>query len=226
MRNYSNPFILKSFLIIVFILQLTSCGNEDAEVLSQRKCPFWGCSGKNICLKNLDVCVRPCEKDVDCPGDFLCKKYFKDNFTFSGRKGKFCFKATGKLNDFCTRYDQACGRDLACVDGICRRICITDDQCPEDHLCKMEVLSTDSLHPNSNYHVCALATKKTGDKCTNSKEPLCSRDNVCIDSMCRKLCSLDSHCPPETRCTGRGTSGWRGRLRYLSGDEPDFRYCQ
>ncbi|MBN2724735.1 MAG: hypothetical protein JXR95_11750 [Deltaproteobacteria bacterium] len=223
MKNCS-VFSIPSFLFLLIVS--VSCSNPDTEAVKKKKCPFWGCSGNNICLKNMNICVRQCKTDSDCPGDLLCKKYFRDDFSFSGRKEKFCFTADAVEGDSCGRFDSACGKGLSCVDGKCRKICQENNECSDGYGCLMEVLSSDSLDPDTTYKVCAKASLLESDKCHPSKEPMCKVDHICLENTCRRICVSDEDCPDSKKCSGRGTSGWKGRLRYFKGQKADFRYCQ
>jgi len=214
--------------LLGFALAATpACFRDELEqAAEQAACPWWGCSGDNICLTNTRTCVRPCEQDTDCPADFLCKGYFRDVTTFSGRGRRFCRKAVAAEGTACDQFERACAAELTCVDAVCRRRCEADDDCAKNMRCLLTVLSPDSLAPGAVYQVCVRADLQVGDPCRPNVEPHCGRGGVCLSDTCHRECATDADCPKGFSCSGKGYSGWRGRLRSSTpGGAPDFRYC-
>lgn len=211
----------------LFAMTLVACFRDEVEqAAEQAACPWWGCAGDNICLTNTRTCVRPCEGDADCPGGFLCKGFFRDVTTFSGRGRRFCRKAEAGEGMACDQFNRACAGELICVDGLCRRRCEADGACGPANRCLLTVLSSDSLAPGAVYRVCVRATTPVGEPCRPNAEPYCAKGAVCLDELCRRECANDNDCPKGFTCAGRGYSGWRGRLRSSTpGGAPDFRYC-
>jgi hypothetical protein len=221
---------MKSGFLIFLILSIFSfygCNKDSSkEAASLSECPALGCSGKNICLKPNNICVFPCDNDQNCPKGMLCKGYFKDIFKFTGKGNKFCKKSLAKERKGCSRFDSACTKGLACVDGICRKKCLEDRNCKNNEGCLMEVLPTDSFNPKDSYKVCAKSNLEVGENCLGGSEPFCKSGLVCIEGECKTKCDDDIDCPPKRKCSKNGYFGWRGRLRMENGEDPDFKYCE
>ncbi|PKN21365.1 MAG: hypothetical protein CVU65_17015 [Deltaproteobacteria bacterium HGW-Deltaproteobacteria-22] len=219
--------MMRSFLLAILLLtSLPGCPRDDtAQAAAEASCPWWGCAGDNICLTNTRTCVKPCIADEECPAQFLCKGYFRDVTVFSGRGRRFCRKATAAEGTACDQFGKACMKDLICVDGICRRRCEDDDGCDSRSRCLLSVLSPDSLSPGTVYKVCVRATLPVDAPCKPNVEPHCERGAVCLFETCHKECEIDTDCPKGHTCSGKGYSGWRGKLRSNAGGLPDFRYC-
>ena len=217
-----RPLLLATLLLLL----VSGCaGSSDSQAAGQVSCPWWGCAGDNICLTNTRTCVKPCADDAECPAGFLCKGYFRDVTAFSGRGRMFCRKAAAVEGTTCDQFERACLRDLICVDGTCRRRCENDDGCLPEQRCQLSVLSPDSLSPGAVYKVCVKATLPVDAPCEANVEPHCERGAVCLFEICHQECATDADCPKKTSCSGKGYSGWRGKLRSNAGGAPDFRYC-
>ncbi len=213
-------------LFLAWLFCVAACLRDPVEqAAKQRACPFWGCAGDNICLTNTQTCVKPCEKDMDCPEDFACKGFFRDITTISGRGKRFCRKAVHAAGESCDPFENACRRELVCVDDTCRQPCETDGECPPEERCLLRVLSAENLSHDASFLVCVPGVLPVGAPCPVSQEPACVRGATCLQEICRKECKSDADCPEGSSCLGRGFSGWRGRLRANSGGEPDFSYC-
>lgn len=210
---------------LIFIIFFLGCRNPHEEAKNMENCPFWGrCSGDNVCLRKSNICVKPCQTHDECPEQFLCKGYFKNNFNFSGRGEKFCKKSILEEGEGCG-LNFSCKLNLTCVDNICRKMCIQDTDCVEDFKCSLEVFSVDSFAAGSTYKVCAKANIPNEGKCDGDKEPYCKRGSICMDNICKKLCEKHKDCLAHERCNGRGFSGWKGRIKIYNGDKPDLKYC-
>ena len=224
-NRYKFAFII--FLVSFFVLFSISCRkNQDKQAADLDSCPSLGCTGSNICLKPANICVHPCKEDRDCPKSMLCRGYFKNLFRFTGKGGKFCKKAISFEGELCDKLSSGCKKEFECVDNRCRKKCLDDRECKPDERCRLEVLPMDSFSPSDTYKVCAKATLSRGEACMGGSEPFCKRGLVCIESTCKVKCFDDDECPGNEKCRYNGYFGWRGKMRMLNGDDPDFKYCK
>ncbi len=212
--------------VLLCLLLTGACRRgADAQAAAMEPCPWWGCAGNNVCLAETNTCVKPCARDDDCPVDFLCKGYFSDITTYSGRGGRFCRKADLPPGSRCTAFGPACAGNMSCVDGICRPPCTLDEDCPDGWKCHITVLGSEEISPAFAYRVCARASLPEHAACTSTGEPTCARGMVCMFEHCQRTCTQDSDCPDGQTCSGRGFDGWQGRLRMMQSRKPDFLFC-
>ncbi|MDA3863977.1 MAG: hypothetical protein PF689_08955, partial [Deltaproteobacteria bacterium] len=164
MKYFINKFAAFS---LVFLAAGLACKNDpDAEARKMKSCPALGCTSPNICLNPLNICVKPCLDNNDCAADFKCSGYFKSVFNFTGKGDKFCKQINASLGDDCSDYNTACPRDMSCVDGICKKICTSDDDCiNQNYRCVMQVLPAKSFNADETYRVCARADADFQNKC-------------------------------------------------------------
>ena len=222
---------MKYYLIvircIIILLCIPTACRQDAnkQAAAEQPCPWWGCSGNNICLAETGTCVKPCLQDTDCAEGFLCKGFFRDITTFSGRGEQFCRTASIPPGELCTSFGPACEGNAVCVDGVCRPRCTQDDHCPPDWKCHLTVLGADGLSERFSYRVCVRAHLPEGAPCTFSGEPTCDRGLVCMLNICHRTCTIHADCPQGQTCSGQGFHGWRGHLRIHQSNSPDFLFC-
>lgn len=217
---------LPSWLALLMLLSAEACRRDaGAQAAAMEPCPWWGCSGDNVCIQETNTCVKPCVRDDECPDGFACKGHFSDITTFSGQGGGFCRKASIPPGDPCTAFGPACSGEAVCVDGICRPRCDQDDDCPPGWKCHLTVLGAQGLSEAFSYRVCVKTGLPEGAACTVSGDPACDQGLVCMFEVCRRMCTVNSDCPQGQTCSGHGYNGWRGRIRMSRSRTPDFLFC-
>ncbi len=96
---------------------------------------------------------------------------------------------TGQLGDQCDA-EHDCMPGLLCENGICRKVCQDNSDCPNDSSC-LDERCVKNTTPRS----------KNGESC--DLKILCESGLECLDGICQKPCKNDTDCQDNYTCQNK-----------------------
>jgi hypothetical protein len=139
--------------------------------------------------------MLPCQRDQDCPGGERCGVLL--NPWGTGLRGQCTPSGSGgDTGEACT-VPQDCQTGFCPTSGSCTQLCLTDTDCPADHVCGAVWVS---LWPGASFAVnacLAQASGELGDPCPNGAGDCVS--GICMHSgeqepYCSLECTTDEDC--------------------------------
>ncbi len=163
----------------------------------------------------------PGQLGSDCPTGWICAPDKADCTSFS------CMPSGNrKVGESCTDFSD-CVRGAYCNDSVCARMCTATVPCPDNHECVQgcstkikycKAVGGNACNPvtpgssclqgqtcapkgleNCSVGACFVAGKgAAGTSCESHSD--CLVDHVCLDTVCRRLCSLTKACTDPEFC--------------------------
>lgn len=156
------------------------------------------CSQDYVCQEN--SCVPRCKTDNECAFNEKCVKSI---CKLTCRVDNDCFLGHICLNNICLygcHVDDDCSGSESCRNNKCTNPCL-ENPCGPNALCtvsnhRASCSCGTNFVPNPSAKIGCVRTP--APSCRENKE--CASGNICIDKVCRTVCSSDEGCLNKERC--------------------------